>query len=90
MTSDDWMAFEQNIINNNSWFIETLISTLGSLPQEKLRMCILTKLGFNGSEIAKLLNKTPGAITLMRKRLYSHIFGEEGSAEKLVEFIRRL
>lgn len=54
------------------------------------RICILVKLGLKNNEISLLISRTPNAVSQARKRLYTKITGEDGSASDFDRIIKSL
>lgn len=60
------------------------------MSDQEYRMCLLIRLGFGITEIASLLNRSKGAMSLARKRLYIKMFGKDGYAVDIDEFVKSL
>lgn len=56
----------------------------------ELRVCLLLKMGFSPTSIAKFTSHSKEAITSVRSRLYFKVFKKKGSAPKWDEFLKSL
>ena len=70
-------------------FKENLFSTY-PLSQQEYFICLLLKFDLTATEISKLLGRSGGAITLARRRLFVKLFGKDGSAAELDDYIHSL
>lgn len=66
---------------------ETNLKRVHNLSQIEWRVCMLLKLGFTSSEIAKITNKSSTAIPSIRSRLYKKFFMTNGKASDWDAFI---
>ncbi len=89
LTDEEWQELAQGIDEVYDNFTLRLIS-LTDLSEVELRTCYLLKIGIAPVDIAKLLCKTRGAISMLRQRLYSKITNKHGAASQLDEIIMRL
>ena len=89
ITDDDWLALIE-ILNKTYPDFLSKLKDMYKLKPIELRICILLKLHFKPAQIAQLVLRTKQSITATRKRLYSKIFQEEGSAEDFDKFISSL
>lgn len=69
---------------------KTRLYSLYPMSDQEYRMCLLIRLGFGITEIASLLNRSKGAMSLARKRLYIKMFGKDGYAVDIDEFVKSL
>lgn len=69
---------------------ETNLRRVHDLTQIEWRVCMLLKLGFSSSEIAKITNKSTTTIPSIRSRLYKKFFMIEGKASDWDVFIGSL
>lgn len=60
------------------------------MSEQEYHICLLIRLGVNTTEISTLLCKSASAVSLARKRLYTKMFGKQGSAKEFDEFIKSL
>jgi tetratricopeptide (TPR) repeat protein len=87
LTSQDWQELSQAIDTIYDHFTSRLMA-LTNMSITELRICYLIKLNIPVSDIAVLLNKTVGAISHARGRLWKNISGEKESAEKMDHYLR--
>lgn len=66
---------------------EQSLKSIHDLSQIEWRVCMLLKLGFTSSEIAKITNKSSTAIPSIRSRLYKKFFMTNGKASDWDAFI---
>lgn len=85
----DMKALDETVNAIVAGFKETLFSTY-NLSQQEYQICLLLKFNFSATEISQLLGRSVGAISLARKRLFVKLFGKEGSAAELDDYIRSL
>lgn len=85
----DMKALDETVNAIVIGFKETLFSTY-NLSQQEYHICLLLKFDFSATEISLLLGRSVGAISLARKRLFVKLFGKEGSAAELDDYIRSL
>ena len=77
------------MLNYYPTFIEKLNDIYPFNPYE-IQICLLIKMDFSPSAIAKLLERPKETITSTRRRLYNRIFKEKGKPENWDAFIRSL
>ena len=53
-------------------------------------LCTFIRLGFSSSEISILLGISPQALSNQKKRLLKRLFGKDGNASDLNEYIVKL
>lgn len=85
----DMKALDETVNAIVIGFKETLFCTY-NLSQQEYHICLLLKFDFSATEISLLLGRSVGAISLARKRLFVKLFGKEGSAAELDDYIRSL
>lgn len=85
----DMKAVDEAVNAIVAGFKETLFSTY-NLSLQEYQICLLLKFNFSATEISQLLGRSVGAISLARKRLFVKLFGKEGSAAELDDYIRSL
>lgn len=85
----DMKAVDETVNAIVAGFKETLFSTY-NLSQQEYHICLLLKFDVSATEISQLLGRSVGAISLARKRLFVKLFGKEGSAAELDDYIRSL
>jgi len=75
MTNENWLQFKNIFIEEESMYFNELISKYPDLTESNLRIIILTKIGLNNQEIAKVLGITLDAVKKSKQRLrqkYDH------------------
>ena len=103
-TDEEWQSFRQCFISLPSeggrlrlaadslppGFIERL-SAYGYVPKlRETNLCILIRLGFCPTECAVLMGMSISALSNLRKRLNTRMFGISGGAREFDEKIRQL
>jgi hypothetical protein len=73
-----------NLSYNN--FVERL-RMQARLNETDISICCLIKLGVASAHIAFLFNRSKGAITMRRQRLYKKILKKDGTPTQFNEFI---
>lgn len=89
MNAADVKLLDETVNAIAGGFKETLYSTC-SLSKQEYCICLLLKFGFSNREISLLLARSVSAISMARKRLFVKLFGKEGSAAELDDYIRSL
>ena len=74
LTTIDWRAIEQEIEQISSGFKIRLYNLYSKLSENEYHICLLIKLGFQPTEIAKLTLHSKESITSTRRRLYEKVF----------------
>lgn len=69
---------------------ESALRELTKLSETEWHICMLLKLDFTPGDISFLLNRTPGAISSARIRMYERVFREKGHTNDWDNFIRGL
>ena len=90
LTVTDWRAIEQEIEQISSGFKIRLYNLCSKLSENEYHICLLIKLGFQPTEIAKLTLHSKESITSTRRRLYEKVFGSKGSPKDWDEVIYAL
>lgn len=85
----DMKVIDETVNTIVKGFKETLFSTY-PLSQHEYYICLLLKYGFLNSEISLLLGRSSNGISMARKRLFLKLFGKDGSAAELDDYIRSL
>ena len=89
-TGDDFRELEELVNKVFPTFTPQLGNLCGTMRPQHRTLCILTKLRFIPTEIATLMGKTPQAVTNMRSRICSSLFGTEKETtdfDKLIEML---
>lgn len=89
MTEAEWHQLANSIDGIYNNFTSRLMN-LAKLSETELRICYLLKINMPPSEIADILYKSKGAITLARRRMYRKLTGRNGTAEELDSLIAEL
>lgn len=89
ITKKEWDEIDI-CVNDIVEVFKTRLYSLYPISDQEYRMCLLIRLGFGIREIASLLNRSTGAMSLARKRLYIKMFGKEGYAVDIDEFVKSL
>lgn len=69
---------------------EQTLRKLISMSDIEWHICMLLKISFTPGEISVLLNKTPGAISSARIRMYGKVFNEKGRTTDWDSFVNSL
>ena len=85
----DWQALYA-AFNEMLPSFEQVLKSRYPLSESELQVCLLLKLDFAPGDIALLTNKTKASISLMRTRLYSKFFQQEGTAKDFDDYIRSI
>ena len=89
MTEAEWHQLANSIDGIYNNFTSRLLN-LAKLSETELRICYLLKINMPPSEIADILYKSKGAITLARGRMYKKLTGNNGTAEEMDSLIAEL
>jgi hypothetical protein len=89
ITTHHWKQLDSAINNAYKGFSEKL-HKIRDLSEHEFHICLLIKIDIPPVGMAKLTNHTKASISATRRRLYEKIFWEDGSPQKLDEFIRSL
>ncbi len=89
MSHSDWDALEQAVLTTYPLFQQRLYE-LCRLSDHEYHVCLLLKIGFKPSDIARLTIRSDEAISSTRRRLYQRAFGKKGSPSEWDELIRTL
>lgn len=85
----DWETLDK-LFSENIPYFEQSLKELTSLSEIEWRVCMLIKLDFAPGDIAVLLNRTAGAISVIRSRLYNKVFRTKGRPRDWDTFIEKL
>ena len=88
INTEQWQDLQQYLDSQTDGFTSKLTTFYPAIKPQELQVCQLLKLEFTNQQIAAIQCKTQQAITNLRKRLYQKIFGKEGSADDLNQFVR--
>ncbi len=89
MSHSDWDALEKAVLTTYPQFRQRLYE-LCRLSDHEYHVCLLLKIGFKPSDIARLTIRSDEAISSTRRRLYQRAFGKKGSPSEWDELIRTL
>ena len=90
LTAADWRAIEQEIESISPDFKVKLYNLYSKLSENEYRICLLIKLGFQPTEVAKLTLHSKESVTSTRRRLYEKVFACKGSPKDWDEVIYAL
>ena len=85
MTEVEWHQLGKQL--DDIYDLKNRLLSLAKLSETELRICYLLKIGVPPTEIADILCKSKGAISLARKRMYWKLTAKNDKAEKLDELI---
>lgn len=85
----DWEEIKSNIDRVIEDF-KIRLFCIYRMSEQEYHICILVRMGFSTSEIAQLIGRSVGAVSLARKRLYFKMFGKDGSPKEFDEFVNSL
>ena len=85
----DWKDLEKSFRSYLPTFEHSLLS-LHELSQLEWRVCMLIKLSFSSSDIARLVNRSPTTIPSIRSRLYEKFFMKKGKASDWDDFLETI
>lgn len=89
LSSEDWNDLSLCYRNEVPMFEKTL-TDLHPLSEIEWRVCMLIKIGLSPTDIANLINKSPGGVSSIRSRLYQKFFSKKGSSTDLDDFINSI
>lgn len=69
---------------------EAALRELTSLNETEWNICMLLKLSFSPGDISFLLNRSPGAISSARIRMYNRVFHQKGRTNDWDDFIKSI
>ena len=87
VTDSDWEELMSIIDRTSPQFSKELRSLLPQISNIEFKVCCLVKIEVPTSEMAVLINRSRQSVTMIRKRLYNKIYGENGSAKDFDDFI---
>lgn len=86
LSTDEWRRLEEAVGRYADNFRQS-IETVCRLSDHEYKVCLLLRLGIRPSGIAEIMNKTSGAISLIRQRLYERAFDQKASPDAWDSFI---
>lgn len=86
VTTEEWQIMEDTLKGTCPGFFEKL-NGIYTFNEFQLHVCMLIKIHFSPSEIAKLTERPKETIASTRRRLYARIFQEKGKPEDWDNFI---
>ncbi len=89
MSPSEWDALEQAVLTTYPLFRQRLYE-LCHLSDHEYHVCLLLKMKFKPSDIARLTIHSNEAISSTRRRLYQRVFGKKGSPSEWDEMIKTL
>ena len=90
LTAADWRTIEQEIECISPGFKVKLYNLYSKLSENEYHICLLIKLGFQPTEIARLTLHSKESITSTRRRLYEKVFGGRGTPGEWDEVVYAL
>ena len=88
ISNEQWEELVQLLNSEANSFVNKLTALYPAIKPQEMQVCQLLKLEFTNQQIATILCRTQQAINNLRKRLYQKMFGKEGSADELNQFLR--
>lgn len=88
--NEKWKTLEEAVNLLHDHFTQKLYTYCAHLSYKQLRVCLLTRIGAKPHRIASLLQLSDSGVGSIKRRLYSSIFGQNGSTKDFDEFIRDL
>lgn len=89
LSQDEWHNLENAICSRVKDF-KKRIEGVCRISDQEYKVCLLLKMQITPSDIASITNKTRGAISLTRQRLYERAFGQKSSPDSWDKFIHSL
>lgn len=89
ITDAQWSEIKK-LVNETFPKFEHNLRLFYDVNVHEYRVCLLIKMGFSPTSIAKFTSRSKEAITSVRSRLYAKTFKRKGSAPKWDEFIKSL
>ena len=87
LSDEQFNDLQKRLDLTNQNFTGRLRSLSPTLTDIELRVCCLLKIEIPLPGIAKLVGRSPSGISRIRKRLYTKLLNEEGTAEQFDSFI---
>ena len=89
LSSKDWAELEK-VFSEIFPKFKTELYSVYNLKETEYHICMLIRMGIPNNDIATLICRSSGAVTLARKRLYKKLWGTEGSAKDFDEYINNI
>lgn len=89
LPQEEWLSLENAICSRVKDF-KKRIEEVCRISDQEYKVCLLLKMQIAPSDIANITNKTRGAISLTRQRLYELAFGQKSSPDGWDKFILSL
>jgi len=89
ISESDWAQLD-TLINTEFEGFSDKLRTLLSLSEKNYRVCVLSKIQLDPSQMAVILHSSRSAISQIRSRLYQRIFHKKGSTADFDLFIQSL
>lgn len=84
-TVRNWQALQKQVVKLHPTFIKAMRAQVMPLLESELRIAMLIRMGFQPSEIAQLMDRSPQMVSMSRRRLYTKAFGKEPEELKDVD-----
>jgi len=89
-TDNDWKELESLINHTFPQFSRQLHLLLPKMTDIEFNVCCLVKINVPATNIAIIISRSRQSVTMIRKRLYNKIYGENGSTKDFDDFIINL
>lgn len=89
LSTEQWEELQTEIDRTYNNFSKRLLDTHPSLTEIELHICLLVKAQIPVSEIPHLSLRAKSSVASIRSRLYSKLFGTNGSAQQMDDFINQ-
>ena len=89
-TDSDWEELISLIDKTFPQFSKQLKSLLPKITDIEFKVCCLVKVNVPTTSMAIVINRSRQSVTMIRKRLYNKIYGENGSTKDFDDFIDSL
>ena len=89
LSPKDWAELEK-VFSEIFPKFKTELYSVYNLKETEYHICMLIRMDIPNNDIATLICRSSGAVTLARKRLYKKLWGTEGSAKDFDEYINNI
>ncbi len=88
VTDADWITLQDAVDKTYQNFSKRLCALYPKITEQEMHVCLLLKISISATGIAHLTMRSKQAVTSSRKKLYEKIHGQQGSPDKLDQFIQ--
>lgn len=88
VTDADWITLQDAVDKTYQNFSKRLCALYPKITEQEMHVCLLVKISISATGIAHLTMRSKQAVTSSRKKLYEKIHGQQGSPDKLDQFIQ--